>query len=351
VKLFHAFGCTVRLHWLTFLVPLSLYFAFEKWLSAGDAALWALAWSAAIYFVIWTHEMGHVAAGRHLGIPTRTITLWPLGGLAHLERRAPSPGGEMFISAAGPAVHLAWFTALGAPYFAFVHDRLDLAGAAWPSMLHGFVWLQCVFLVFNLLPFWPLDGGAILRGFLARRMHPNRASITAAWVGLAGAAIMAIGSVAVILGATNLTGFLGDQGWLLLSLAIGGALACRQLLLEAQVVESPYDTPEPDEAWRESIPQARWSGESDTDTAEAVLESARAEKKAERAEKKPARERRVAPRRAEESAAPPADPRRALQERIDVLLDRINEAGGIEKLTDAERKELAEKSKALRHTN
>lgn len=348
VPLFRVFGCTVRLHWLTFLAPFSFYSRFAEWLGTGEAIGWALAWTVALYVVIWSHEMGHIAAGRHLGIPTRTITLWPLGGLAHLERNAPSPGGEMFISAAGPAVHLVWFTAVGAPYFAFVHDRPDLVGQVWPSMLSGFVWLQCALLVFNLLPFWPLDGGAILRGFLAQRMHPNRASITTAWVGLAGAAVMAISAVAVIIGATHLTGFIADQGWLFLWLAIGGALACWRLLGEAQVVESPYDAPEPEEAWRESIPQARWNPESDTDTAEAVLEEARAQKQSDRTEKKPAREWRLTPRRAEEPAAPPADPRRALQERIDALLDRINEVGGIEKLTDAERTELAEKSKALR---
>lgn len=347
-KLFRAFGCNVRLHWLTFLAPLSFYAGFSRWLDPGEALAWAVAWTFALYVVIWTHEMGHIAAGRHLGIPTNTITLWPLGGLAHLERRAPSPGGEMFIAAAGPAVHLIWFTAVGAPYFAFVRDEPRFAGEVWPSMLAGFVWLQCGLLVFNLLPFWPLDGGAIMRGFLAQRMHPNRASITTAWIGFAGAAVMGITAITIMVGATNATGFLADQGWLLLSFAIGGALACRRLLAEAEVVESPYDAPEPEEAWRASIPQARWNPESDTDTAEAVLEEARAQQKSERTDKKPAREWRLTPRRVEEAPAPAADPRRALQERIDALLDRINEVGGIEKLSDAERAELAEKSKTLR---
>ncbi len=39
----------------------------------------------------------------------------------------------------------------------------------------------------HLLPFFPLDGGRVLRAILSFRLHPNRATILAARIGMVGA--------------------------------------------------------------------------------------------------------------------------------------------------------------------
>jgi Zn-dependent protease len=327
----------------------SFLLGFLKWgqLTLGEVALWTVAWTVAFYGVIWTHEMGHVFAARHMGILARRITLWPLGGLAHMEKRSPSPGAEMFISAAGPAVHMAWFLVAGAPYLYFVkgtpHD-LEM----WGRMLDAFVWLQVGLLVFNLLPFYPMDGGSILRGFLARRMNANRASLYTAYIGFAGALVLFVTGVGICIQADKPDQLLREMGYLFIGIGLMNFIACRSLLAEAQWGESPYE--QADEPWKSSIPQASWSADDETDTADSVLESVRSERaaRAPRAESESRAERRAAARRAEE-AQPKREtsPKAKLQERIDQLLDRINEAGGIEKLTDAERKELAEASAKL----
>jgi Zn-dependent protease len=330
-----AFGVDVRVHWTTLIVPLAFYAGFTPWLPPADAAAWAAGWTLALYTVIWTHEMGHVWAARHLGVPTTAITLWPLGGLAHLASEKPNPRAEVFISLAGPLTHAFWFLAAGAPYL-FLFEGTEAASSVAGTMLHSFTGLQVALLAFNLLPFWPMDGGAVTRAVLAMRMHPNRASMYAAYLGLAGAAVLGLAGLAAMLQAPDAQGLLSHCGWMTFGIAISNALACRTLLLQSRWSEGPYAPA--DEPWRESVPEAGWAPDEVPEPATARVE--RSDRAGER------RERRVAAERKREVRE--ADPRKRLQERIDALLDRINEVGGIENLTEAERRELDEASESLR---
>ena len=66
------------------------------------------------------HEFGHALAARRFGVPTESIQLWALGGVAQLDREPPTPKAEGWIAAAGPLTSIvlavggigAWF-ALG----------------------------------------------------------------------------------------------------------------------------------------------------------------------------------------------------------------------------------------------
>ncbi len=90
------FGVEVRVYWLAIVImPLIGVFEFAR--VGGpvlQVAVLSLLMTGLLFLLIWTHEMGHILAGRRFGIYTPLITLSPLGGLAHLSRprRLRPPG-------------------------------------------------------------------------------------------------------------------------------------------------------------------------------------------------------------------------------------------------------------------
>ncbi|HEX6737687.1 MAG TPA: site-2 protease family protein, partial [Vicinamibacteria bacterium] len=120
-----------------------------------------LATALLFFAAIVVHELGHALAAARFGIRTRRITLWPLGGLAELEREPARPAQEFAVALAGPATSLLLgalclgLAALVAPLSA------PLGGiAAYLGMTNLALGL------FNLIPGFPLDGGRVLRALL-----------------------------------------------------------------------------------------------------------------------------------------------------------------------------------------
>jgi stage IV sporulation protein FB len=249
-----------------------------------------------LYVVVWLHEMGHVLAARRWHIHTPVITLSPLGGLAHLDSAAPSPRAEIQISLAGPFTH----ALLLAPAYALTR-LVPMEPIAGRLLAEHFWSLNVGLALFNLLPFYPLDGGRVLRGLLALRMHPNRATIWAARVGIAGAVAMLIYGLAFV-------GGLG--GGMLMMVAISGILACVQAMRAARWAEGPYG-------------EARQPWEEDPD---AWKHGARRE---------------------EREPPPPPPPEPAAAAELDRLLDRVREVG-LAGLTERERTALKRASEARR---
>jgi len=135
--------------------------------------LWG--WRFAVGFVlcIYVHEMGHVAALRRLGIPAGLPMFIPgLGALIRLKQHPATPREDMRVGLAGPE----W--GLGAALLCYA---VFLAGGGpfWGALTRVGAWIN----LFNLLPFWQLDGG---RAFHALS-RPQR---WAAAAGLAAAAVM-----------------------------------------------------------------------------------------------------------------------------------------------------------------
>lgn len=114
------------------------------------ALLWH--WNRAAFWpflaAIAIHELGHAAVLLFLGGEILGVRL----GFAQLELRTGflSTRAELLGTAAGPAVNLLCCAA-------FSHAAPEFAAA---SLLLG---------AFNLLPFWPLDGGRLLRAALTAR--------------------------------------------------------------------------------------------------------------------------------------------------------------------------------------
>lgn len=329
-----AFRVGVRAHWTSLLVPIALYPAFALDHSPAGAAAWAIGWTLALFAVLWTHQMGHVWAARAVGVDTASITLWPLGGLAHEEHRAPSAQAEIWIALAGPLTHAVWFVLVGTPYLFLTADS-DLGSTAVGTAAQWFLTINAALLFLNLLPFWPMDGGRVLRGWIARRRSSGYASMITAYVGFAGAAVLVLGAMAVVLEFERDVAAATWGGAFLLCVGAASFVACRRLAVESRWSAGPYGMPPAHP--RRSLPQASWSLEDATPGEPVAVEERRAVEKPRRVALETQRRREPA-----RVATPP------LHERIDELLDRINEVGGIEHLPEAERRELAEASERLK---
>jgi Zn-dependent protease len=168
------FGIPVYLH-LTFLLLLG-FLGLSEWARDGFAAALAtvIVISAVFGFVV-LHELGHALAARRFGIATRDVTLYPIGGVARLERLPREPRQEMWIALAGPAVNLAIALLLGL--------WLALTGFEGGSFASRLMAINLGLVVFNMLPAFPMDGGRVLRALLARRVGRLAATETAASVG------------------------------------------------------------------------------------------------------------------------------------------------------------------------
>lgn len=192
LKLGKFFGIDTYVHGTFWLLPLFVLFTS---LGAGlDAIVFQLLFVFAVFFCVALHEVGHALAAAAYGIGTRDITLYPIGGVARLERMPTKPLQEVAVALAGPAVNVVIALALGLGLFA---SGTGLAVERY-GVEHFFLYLleANVFLcVFNLLPAFPMDGGRVLRALLSIRTTRLRATEIAAKVGTVVAAIMLVAGV------------------------------------------------------------------------------------------------------------------------------------------------------------
>jgi Zn-dependent protease len=105
------------------------------------------------------HELGHALMARHLGVRIAGIELNFFGGAAKMIDQPRSPGDEIAIAAAGPAVS---FTLAGL--------AASLTAFTGSSLLEFLAWINLVIGLFNLIPAVPMDGGRILRACLSYRL-------------------------------------------------------------------------------------------------------------------------------------------------------------------------------------
>ena len=151
----------------------------------GSPWLWGLGIALALFGSVLVHELAHSLYAVRRGGKVRSITLLMIGGVSEL---AAPPKGEAAMALAGPATS----AALGGAFLAL--SRIT-AAAGLPSSSFALFYLgqlNLVLCAFNLLPAFPMDGGRILRGALARRMGPVRATGIAARFGRAFAVLFAV---------------------------------------------------------------------------------------------------------------------------------------------------------------
>jgi Zn-dependent protease len=184
-------GTVVRIH-VTFLLFL-VWIAGSYWrLGGSTAAIDAVVFIVLIFVCVLAHEFGHIFAARRFGVRTPEVTLWPIRGVASLERIPEKPSEELIVALAGPAVNVViavvLVAILGVTLDESAMTELENPNA---SMLARLAAANIFLVVFNLIPAFPMDGGRVLRALLAMRMGRARATAVAARIGQAAAFLFA----------------------------------------------------------------------------------------------------------------------------------------------------------------
>lgn len=166
MKLFTIRGIPVHLH-ISFLVLAAAFVGWELITGGlGGAASLALM-GLGLFGSVLLHELGHALMARRHDINTRSITLYPFGGVAALEAEPRDPDAELAIALAGPAVNGLLF-GLALPF--------ALMGSTVAGIFAG---MNLIMGLFNLAPAFPMDGGRVLRAWLSKRKGAASATDTA----------------------------------------------------------------------------------------------------------------------------------------------------------------------------
>jgi Zn-dependent protease/CBS domain-containing protein len=154
----------------------------------GNHWLWGFAIAVALFASVLLHELAHSLYAIARGGKVRGITLLMIGGISEVSQPPRTPGQEALMAFVGPA------TSLAIAALSFLGFAAARSAGAWSVAFALFYlgYLNAFLGVFNLLPAFPMDGGRVLRGVLAKRVGPVRATQLAASVGKTFAVIFAI---------------------------------------------------------------------------------------------------------------------------------------------------------------
>jgi Zn-dependent protease len=138
-------------------------------------------YGAAVILAVMIHEFGHVAAYRVCGHSDARFRLIPLlGGVAISNQHPASQEKDFFITLLGPGICIAPMVLAYVASDYLVQDFPYVVQFLWTFAL-----VMGALNFFNLLPFWPLDGGRCL-AILCNSFAPDLVRpVTLAMTGLA----------------------------------------------------------------------------------------------------------------------------------------------------------------------
>ena len=180
-KLVRIAGIDVYMH-ATFLLLIG-WVGFTHWIEQRSltAVLGGIGFILLLFLLVVAHEYGHALTARRFGIRTRDITLYPIGGVARLERMPEKPIEELWVALAGPAVNVV----IAAGLFAWLWVQgalvpLDQLTVSTGSLAERLLVVNVSLFLFNLIPAFPMDGGRILRAILVQKFPKEKATAIAA---------------------------------------------------------------------------------------------------------------------------------------------------------------------------
>jgi Zn-dependent protease len=183
-KIARVAGIDVYLH-ATFVI-LIIWLAIHFWMAEGTlgAVVSGVGFILSLFGCVVLHELGHALTARRYNIRTRHIILFPIGGVAMLEKMPDDPLQEIKVALAGPAVNVVialflWLV-IDPGGAAVSQQELDVTNISFSQRL---MVVNIILAVFNLLPAFPMDGGRVLRALLAMRMGHSQATHLAATIG------------------------------------------------------------------------------------------------------------------------------------------------------------------------
>ncbi len=179
------FGVDVRLH-LTFIILPMFVFWTEYAAHQGSAnGPRDIALVGIILACVGAHECGHMLAARKFSMIPKAVILLPLTGVALYdesrdEKQSPALmwQRELRLALIGPLVNLA-LAGLAVAFIAAAAPGIELW--SWPfltprNLPRSIVWANLYIAALNLMPAYPLDGGRILRAFIARTIDLQSAT-------------------------------------------------------------------------------------------------------------------------------------------------------------------------------
>jgi Zn-dependent protease/CBS domain-containing protein len=195
-------GIPIKLH-ITFLLILPVF----AWIFANSPSQFgfsdqdiplryvlSLAAAVSLFVCVILHELGHSYIAKKHGTNIQSITLFLFGGVSAMEEIPRDPKIELKMALAGPGVSF-----LISIIFMIIYLIFKTPGDSFMSINDPYLrlfWMISIINIllgiFNLLPAFPMDGGRVLRAWLAQRTTYIRATREAAGIGKMFAIIMGI---------------------------------------------------------------------------------------------------------------------------------------------------------------
>jgi Zn-dependent protease len=184
VPAFRLLGVPIRLHF-TFILLLIFLVVTDLGSKDESGASYAL-FLLGLFASVLLHEMAHAIVAARFRVKTIEIVMFPIGGLARMERPL-KPIEEFWTALAGPLMNVILSFGLFA-YMRFTHQPLgihliDLIHPTDANVVARLAVGNLLLAAFNFMPAFPMDGGRILRALLSLVRPEDEATRIAAWMG------------------------------------------------------------------------------------------------------------------------------------------------------------------------
>ncbi len=174
-------GVPIRLHFTFVLLLIGLVVV---GLSSNQSPAYYALFVLAVIASVLLHEFGHALVNSLYGVRTLEIVMYPIGGVARLERPT-KPWEEFWVALTGPVVNLIIAGSIIAVFYSEkrAFNFFALLQPADANLVERIALANLILAGFNLLPAFPMDGGRMLRAILSRMKSEYEATRIATWSG------------------------------------------------------------------------------------------------------------------------------------------------------------------------